>query len=116
MGIRNFLHNLFIADHRPDDVYFLPLTVKRWRNRPTHYNGTPVRWWLGDAIPDYKGYNGDMSLCRKWEAWASANGNPYQLNAIWDRETEELSNVTVLSDKTNPYFHQETYDLLTKKP
>lgn len=49
-----------------------------------------------------------------WEAWGSCNGKTYQLNAWFDRETRELSDITIHGDKNNYYYDAETYKMLTK--
>lgn len=68
------------------------------------YNGVPVSWFLGD-------FNFDGKF---WHAWASANGKPYQLHAIYyEKHPNDLFNITVLNDKTNYYYDEATNKLLT---
>lgn len=68
----------------------------------TEHNGQKVHWFIGD-------FNSDLEA---WEAWGSCNGHAYQMFSLY--RAKELLNPIVLSDESNPYFHKETYDLLTK--
>lgn len=73
-------------------------------NQFTEHNGRQVHWFIGD-------YNTSLQA---WEAWGSCNGHAYQMFSLYHQETRTLINPIVLNDEGNIYFHQETYDLLTK--
>lgn len=103
------------------------------------YNGVKVHWFIGDWN-SYRAEklgltytNEEGHICSKtdngacWEAWGSCNGRAYQMFAWFDSGKRQLSEIMVnpkkqkyQDDKGNTYkkdayyFHQETYDLLTK--
>jgi hypothetical protein len=102
-----------------------PTTAKLGEDHIMYYNGVKVHWVIGDVnmakatelgLVEEKeknifGLTGDGPY---WEAWGSCNGRPYQLFAWFDKGTQMLSNIIVLNDPKNDYFHQETYEILTK--
>ncbi len=87
------------------------------RNLPTHYNGIPVKWWIGEAQspsiePRNRNMGSDYAKYRIWIAHATCNGKMYQLSATYDAFTDELSNIH-LCKKGEYYYDEETNRLLT---
>ena len=76
------------------------------------YNGQRVHWFIGDGI-FAEGQNG---FTNRWHAWGSCNGKAYQMYATYNSNTRELMGIKVLPkvQGQDHYFHQPTYDLLTK--
>jgi hypothetical protein len=81
-------------------------------NHYTKYNGLKIYWFIGDGVF----VDGQNGITYNWHAWGSCNGRAYQMHALFNSTTRELLNIKVLPKITGQdyYFHQETYDLLTK--
>jgi hypothetical protein len=74
-------------------------------NHILKYNNVDVKWFIGDY--NWKG--------QFWEAWGSCEGRPYQMFAKFNQYSRVLSDLHVFNNRTNIYFHEPTYNLLTSK-
>lgn len=96
------------------------------KDKFVEYNGIKTKWFIGDINHskakelglnprwDKDGHLIDSGPY--WEAWGSCNGQMYQLFAWYNSATRELIDIHALErvEGQDHYFHQETYDMLTK--
>lgn len=94
-------------------------------NYKTAYNGVDIKWFIGDinismaerlGCFEWNGRSGSLTSQKGhyWEAWGRCNGKAYQLRAWFCRVTRELVDIRVNSDKSNYYYCEETFKMLTK--
>lgn len=98
-----------------------PTEQKLENTYSTIYNGVTIRWFIGDAVSFRRGYMNAWGSCidkdgniRAYQMHAFFKYKKIKIFGLFRNLVGTLTKIKVLYDPTNPYHHQETYEMLTQ--